>query len=72
METRLNEHKNFRRPSAITEHLIQSNHDVNIDNVDFLASGSHDTELLIKESLFVKRLRPNLNSNVSSYPLELF
>ena len=70
METRLKEHRNFRKPTAITEHLIQHNHDVT-ENFEFLSSGQFDVELLIKVSLFVKKFNPPLN-HVSSYPLEIF
>jgi len=58
--------------TAVTEHIIKENHDVNIENVSFLATGKCDNELLIKESLLVKHLSPPLNTNVSSFSMELF
>ena len=72
METRFKEHKNPRKVTAVTEHMLVNNHDVSIDDVTFLATGKNDYELLIKESLIVKKLSPPLNTNVSSFPLELF
>lgn len=72
MATRFKEHQNPRKTTAVTEHLLRNNHEVQIDNVSFLATGKSDTELLIKESLLVKKLSPPLNAMVSSFPLELF
>ena len=72
MITRFKEHLKPQKPTAITDHILRNNHDVNINDVNFLARGKNDYDLLIKESLLVKRLSPSLNSNVSSFPLELF
>ena len=59
-------------PTAVTEQFMETEHAVLFDNVKILTNGKTDKELLIKESLFVKKLKPNLNNNVASYPLELF
>ena len=72
METRFKEHNDPRKPTAVTEHILRNNHHVSMDNVDFIARAKTDKELLIKESLLVKRLSPVLNNNVSSYPLNVF
>ena len=72
METRFKEHCNVRNPTAVTEHLMQNGHEALLSDVEFLATANNDKELLIKESLFVKKLSPALNYNVQSYPLELF
>ena len=70
--TRFKEHRDVRKPSAVTEHLMFTGHDVTIDNVKIYGQGKFDRELLIKESLIIKSLKPDLNDNVASFPLELF
>ena len=72
LSIRYKEHTDIRKPTAVTEHLSQTNHDVTFDNVKILGRGRTDNELLIKESLIVKKLKPILNNNVTSFPLELF
>ena len=72
METRFKEHCNVRNPTAVTEHLMRNGHEALLSDVEFLAKANNDRELLIKESLFVKKMSPILNSHVKSYPLELF
>ena len=72
METRLKEHLNVKRPTAVTDHVMRHDHNVSLEDVKFLANGKTDEELLIKESLFVKKLSPPLNRTVKSFPLELF
>jgi len=69
---RFKEHLDVRKPSAVTEHLMRTNHSTNLESVKVLATGKSDTELLIKESLTIKRLKPVLNNQVASYPLEMF
>ena len=39
---------------------------------NYMAYGKTDTELLIKESLIIKQLNPQLNATVKSFPLEMF
>ena len=70
--TRFSEHRDVRKPSAVTEHLMSTGHDVTIDNVKVYGHGKFDRELLIKESLIIKSLKPDLNETISSFPLELF
>ena len=72
LEKRFKEHNDVRKPTAVTEHLINHNHSISFDKVDILTNGKCDNELLIKESLLVKRVRPDLNTNITSYPLEIF
>ena len=71
-ETRFKEHLDPRKPTAVTDHMLRNNHNTSIDNVQFIARAKSDKELLIKESLLVKKLSPELNNNVSSYPLNVF
>ena len=70
--TRFNEHLDVKKVSAVKNHIMESNHDFQFDDVRILARESADTELLIKESLIIKRTKPKLNDNVVSYPLEMF
>jgi len=72
MATRLKEHLDARKPTAVTEHLIRNNHTTSMENKDFLSTAKNDGELLIKESLFVKRIKPFLNEKVPSFPLQMF
>ena len=70
--TRFNEHLDVRKVSAVKNHIMEYNHDVQFDDVKIMARGSTDIELLIKESLIIKRTKPKMNANVASYPLEMF
>ena len=72
VQTRFKEHRDPRKQSAVMEHLIRTGHDVSIDNLKIYENGKFDKELLIKESLVIKNLQPDMNENVASYPLELF
>ena len=72
--TRFNEHTDFRNTSAVTRHLIDTDHVVNLDDVKILAIGNSDdeNELYIKETFVIKQLKPSLNATVKSFPLEMF
>lgn len=70
--TRFKEHTDVRKPTAVTEHVMRNNHNVIFDDVEVIEQGKTDKELLIKESLTVKRLKPVMNNNVASFPLEIF
>ena len=72
VETRFKEHRDPRKQSAVLDHLMLTGHDVSLENLKIYANGTFDKELLIKESLIIKSLQPDLNENVTSYPLELF
>ena len=70
--TRFKEHRDIRKPSAVSEHLLTTGHDISLERVKVYGVGKFDKELLIKESLTIKSLKPDLNEMISSYPLELF
>ena len=70
--TRFKEHNDPKKTSAVIDHMIKFNHSVLFDDVKVITSGNNDKELLIKESLTVKRMKPIMNNNVKSFPLELF
>ena len=70
--TRFKEHRDIRKPSAGSEHLLTTGNDISLEKVKVYGVGKFDKELLIKESLTIKSLKPDLNEMISSYPLELF
>ena len=72
LKKRFDEHRDIRKPTAVSNHIMENNHDVLFPDVKVIARGNNDLELLIKESLIIKQLRPPLNANVASYPLEMF
>ena len=72
LQTRFYEHFDMRKTSAVKNHVLETNHGVNFENVKVLAQGNSDTELLIKETLLIKKIKPAMNENVTSYPLEMF
>ena len=45
--------------------------DVSLDTFEILDSVSNSQDLRILESIYIYRLRPNLNENSSSYPLNI-
>ena len=58
--------------SAIANHVKTTGHDIKWDHFDILASGETDVHCKIKETLFIKELKPSLNVNISSEKLLLF
>ena len=72
LEKRFKEHKDLRKPTAVTKHLILEDHQISFGDVKVLARGNRDNELLIMESILIKKMKPPLNETVTSYPLELF
>ena len=72
LQTRFKGHMDIKKPTAVTEHRMKTNHVIREDDVKILETGKSDIKLLIKKSLTCKKLKPNLNSNVTLYPLELF
>ena len=45
MATRLKEHLDPHKPTAVTEHLIRNNHNTTMENIEFLATAKNDGEL---------------------------
>jgi len=58
--------------SAIADHVKTSGHSIKWDHFGILASGKTDFHCEIKETLFIKELKPSLNANVSSEKLLLY
>ena len=59
-------------PTEIKEHVKIRNCEISADNFRVLAQDNDSMRLRIKESLFIKKDRPNLNKMVYSTPLYLF
>ena len=64
-------HKNVKQ-SAISDHLLTCDCNINFDDFTILSKDSNNINLLIKESLLISRDKPILNKTVKSFPLELF
>ena len=63
--------KNAKK-SAISDHLLQCDSPIALDDFDILASDSNKCKLLIKEILPIKRGKSVLNRKTKSFPLDLF
>ena len=60
------------KKSAINDHMLYKNHDASYDDFSILTRENNKFKLRIKESLLIKRDKPDLNKNIYSFPLELF
>ena len=58
--------------SAIADHVTSTGHNLKWDHFDILAKGRSDTHCKIKETLFIRDLKPALNENVGSEKLLLY
>jgi len=77
IEVRLNEHKKStglqsQSKSHIAEHARLTGHCINYEDFKVLGQANSDKILLIKESLYISKLKPTLNNNLTSVPLNLF
>ena len=63
--------KNVKQ-SAISDHVLTCDCNINFNNFTILSKDSNNINLLIKESLLISRDKPILNKIVKSFPLELF
>ena len=73
LQTRLNEHKKDVN-SALNEHSILTDHNIDYAGVKILAKDSHNYRLLIKETLKIQEeyAFSSLNRNVGSLKLKLW
>ena len=58
--------------SAIIEHILLEGHNATYDDFSILGTESNEFKLHLKESLLIKRDKPELNRNCYTHPLELF
>ena len=55
-----------------SRHVTPTGHNLKWDHCDILAKGRSDTHCMIKETLLIRELKPNLSDNVSSEKLYLY
>ena len=71
--TRVYEHGNTDRASAIYKHSRNASHEVDNSNFKIVGRGySRCRDRKIAEALFIRDLEPNLNAQVKSHNLQLF
>ena len=77
LHTRISEHLETGKPSSspvmssIFSHLNSTGHSANFDDFEILSSCSDTCELMIHESFLISKLKPSLNVQGSSIPLNL-
>ena len=66
--------KRAKKPkkSAISDHILLNGHDVSFGDFTILLTENKRFKLHSKESLLIKRGKPELHKSIYSYPLELF
>ena len=60
------------KQSVISDHLLQRNYPIKVDDFSILATDCNKFKLLLRESLLIKRDKPISNRMIKSFPLELF
>ena len=53
-------------------HLSETRHTASLDDFKIFCSCSSPSEVLVRESLIISKLKPSLNGNLSSIPLFSF
>ena len=74
LKTRLEEHNPITfGKSDVTDHLQENpHHTIDFHNPLILAQETNWRKLRIKETLYIQKLQPQLNSDEASHPLYLF
>ena len=60
------------KKSAIIDHILLEGHNATYDDFSILTTESYEFKLHLKESLFIKRDKTELNRYCYTHPLELF
>ena len=60
------------KDAAVPNHLLQCNCTIDFDHFDILTTDVSKLNILMKESLLIRRDSPVLNRTTKSFPLELF
>ena len=60
------------KDSAVSDHLLQCNHTIDVAHFDILVTGVSKFNLLVIEKLLIKCDNSVLNRTTKSFPLELF
>ena len=58
--------------TVLLDHISKSGHKASFDDFKIISKTDNHFELLIHESLLIKRDMPSLNSQTSSIPMVLF
>ena len=75
VSVRMTEHKLALRGkghSSAAEHTLSTGHVMDFVNFSILSRDIHERRLKIKEALFINDLKPKLNDQKLSYPLNIF
>ena len=59
-------------PTSILSHERDTGHPVSPRDFNVLSSCTNNSELLIRETLLIRKFNPSLNANLGSFPLSLF
>ena len=59
-------------PTSILSHHCDTGHPVSPDDFTILSSSLFNSELLVRESLLIRKLNPSLDTNMGSFPFSLF
>ena len=60
------------KESAVSDHGLQCDCVISLDDFDVLASDTSNFRLLVKESLLIKQDKPILNRTIKSFAWKLF
>ena len=63
--------KNMKE-SAVSDHRLQCDCVISLDDFDVLASDTNNFRMLVKENLLIKRDKQNLNRTIKSFAWKLF
>ena len=76
LRARLDDHNpaaNSNQQSDVAKHLLENpTHFINFNEPEILCSAYNFKELLIKETLLIHQLQPDINVDISSFPLYVF
>ena len=76
LRARLDDHNpaaNSNQQSDVAKHLLENpTHFINFNEPEILCSAYNFKELLIKETLLIHQLQPDINVDILSFPLYVF
>ena len=68
---RIEEHQEPKSNSSILKHANETGHIINWNQVEILDKADNDKLLSMKESFYIKKLNPKLNTHTQTAPLSL-
>ena len=76
LRARLDDHNptaNSNQQSDVAKHLLENpSHFINYNEPEILCSAYNFKELIIKETLLIHQIQPDINVDISSFPLYVF